>query len=277
MIATEELSVLHAALILPVLLLFSTILVSQSAFSAVIDCQAVSAGLSKPVVFEAPAKSGETVEVQALLRKPAGDRKFAAVIMLHGSGGVRPPRCYEGAVERFTRWGYVTLLIDSPSQIDRSGNQVYRYSFEDQAYHARGAASYLASLPYVDTDRIGIIGWSKGGGAVLVAVTDSKVSSTNGERLYRAAVAVYPYPGCLRRLDRLDAPLLVLLGEEDKEIFVSSCKDMQVSETLALEYQLKAYPGAEHLFDARWLSTYNEAAAQDAKRKQRQFFAKYLQ
>ena len=213
----------------------------------------------------------------SLLRKPTGDRKFGAVIILHGSGGVRPPRCYEGAVERFTSWGYVTLLIDSPSQKDRSGKQIFRYSFEDQAYHARGAAEFLVSLPYVDADRIGIIGWSKGGGAVLVAVTDSRASSIEGEHLYRAAVAMYPYPGCLRKLDHLDAPLLILLGDEDREIFVSSCKDMEVSETIALEYQLKVYPGAEHVFDARWYPSYDEAAARDAKSRQQQFFAKYLQ
>ena len=252
-------------------------LASPDALSGVRDCEAVSAGLAEPVVFAAPSKSGNTLQVRGVLRKPVGDRKLPALVVLHGGGGVRPPRCYRGAIDVFTSWGYVTLLIDSPSQTDQTGVQRYEYSFEDQGYHAQGAAAFLASLPYVDSDRIGIVGWSKGGAAVLVAVSESRIFSTDGKPLFQAAVAIYPYPDCLGKLENLDTPLLVLIGEEDTEVFVTGCKDMKVVGKADVEYQLKVYPGVGHLFDFPRSPNYDEAAATDADNRQRQFFAKYLQ
>ena len=261
--------------ILATLVAILAVLISPRALSDVQDCESVSHGIAEPVAFSVVTKDGGAVRVQAILRKPAGDRKFPAVVVVHGSGGIRPPRCYSRAMETFTRWGYVTLLIDSPSQSDKSGARHYDYSFEDQAYHVRGAAVFLASLPHVDSNRIGVVGWSKGGAAVLVAVSASEFSAIGGKEPFQAAAAIYPM--CLGKLENLRTPLLVLIGEDDTQVLASTCIDMRVTRMDDVEYHLEVYPGVRHVFDAPWSSNYDEAAAMDAENRQRRFFARYLQ
>lgn len=250
-------------------------LIAVDGHTEVRDCESVSAGLAEPVVFSARRKDGERVDVEALLRRPTGKGRLPALVIAHGSGGLRPPRCYDGAIELFTRWGFVTLLVDSQSDTFPSGRRRYDYSFEEQAYHAYGAAAFLASVPYVDADRIGIAGWSKGGAAVLVAVSAlGNAEIGNGAR-FRAAAAIYPL--CLGTLGNLRTPLLVLIGEDDEQVPASSCEDMEVIRTADVEYQLRIYPGARHLFDASWSTNYDPATAKDAEERQRRFFTKYLQ
>jgi dienelactone hydrolase len=74
---------------------------------------------------------------------------------------------------------------------------------------AYAARSYLAGQPFVAAARIGLIGWSHGGITTLHAVDDVYLSRLGNDRL-RAAIAFYP--GCLIRLLRLNAPLLILIA-----------------------------------------------------------------
>ena len=240
--------------------------------SKVQDCKTVSAGLAEPVFFTAPSKSGNTVQVQGVLRKPEGDRKFAALIVLHGQGGFTTPHCYGGATDRFTNWSYVTLLIDSTSQTDQSGVQVSDYSFEDQAYHAKGAAAFLASLPYVDSGRIGVIGWSTGGLATIIAIASPDPQGRR-DSLIRAAVAFYPM--CPANTRRIYAPLLVLIGERDTIVSASACQHLKEA-VLDDNIQLVIYPNANHMFDAPWSSANSRSASKDAIERLRQHFETYM-
>ena len=244
------------------------VLASPQAISKVRDCLAVSAGQAEAVLFAAPLKSFNAVQVQGVLRKPVGDRKFAALVVLHGAGGIHPPRCYGGAIDRFTRWGYVTVLVDSTSQRDQSGVQASNYSFLDQAHHAKGAAAFLASLPYVNTNRIGVVGWSKGGLATIIAISSPELQERSGSRM-RAAAAIYPL--CPWNTQRLYAPLLVLIGEKDAVVSVSACQHLKDA-VLGDNMELKIYPNADHLFDAPWSPTYRRAANEDALQRLRRHF-----
>ena len=59
--------------------------------------------------------------------------------------------------------------------------QLGKYEIEDQI----NAAKHMASLPYVDGDRIGIFGWSYGGYMSSLAIT-------KGADVFKAAIAVAP-------------------------------------------------------------------------------------
>jgi hypothetical protein len=96
-------------------------LAAPVAWTQVRDCETVAAGLAEPVTLTAPLASGDEVTVQALLRRPAGDRVEGAVVVLHGFWGIRPPQCIHHNTDSLTEWGYATLLIDSPSQTTSSG------------------------------------------------------------------------------------------------------------------------------------------------------------
>ena len=78
--------------------------------------------------------------------------------------------------------------------VDGRGTGGRGTAFRDVVYKRLGrfetidqinAASYAASLPFVDGDRIGISGWSYGGYETLMAVTSS-------DSRFKAAVAIAP-------------------------------------------------------------------------------------
>ena len=141
---------------------------------------------------------------------------------------------------------------------------------------------YLASQPFVATGRIGLIGWSHGGITTLHAVDDVYRSRLGNDR-FRAAIAFHP--GCPVRLVRLNAPLLILIGEEDDRTPAARCRRMEVEPQTSHEFTLTVYPGAYHEFDRRdrdayvylghRLERHNEAAI-DAEQRVQRFLIRHL-
>ena len=93
--------------------------------------------------------------------------------------------------------GYVALVVDSASS--RGFGQTC--SASDGADHcvARPAEGRLCRLaisagqPFVQADRIGLMGWSQGGGVVLLTVNDKSIGRPAGlAHEFRAAVSFYP-------------------------------------------------------------------------------------
>jgi dienelactone hydrolase len=84
-------------------------------------------------------------------------------------------------------------LVDSfrPRNVQNVCNRGMAIPPELQAADAFAAASYLRSVPLVRPDRIGVIGFSYGGWAVLKAVLANSVAESGG-RAFAAAVAFYP-------------------------------------------------------------------------------------
>lgn len=111
---------------------------------------------------------------------------------------------------------------------------------------------------------------------------DGYLSRLGADR-FRAAIAFYP--GCLLRLLRLNAPLLVLIGEEDDWTPAARCRRMEVGPETSHEFTLKIYPGAYHEFDRPDPNTLiylghrlarHQAAAVDAEQRVRRFLTRHL-
>lgn len=236
--------------------------------SQVDDCELVTTGLAEPVRFAAPAVGGGAIQVQGMLRRPTGVGNSAALIILHGHGGIGAPRCYGGATDRFTRWGYVTLSIDSQSQVYPSGVRVPEYTTAEQANHALSAASLLAALPEVDAERIGIVGWSTGGLSAIKTIA-SPEPQARMEPPIRAAAVIYPI--CPKNIHRLSAPLLILIGDRETVVSVSACRDFN-ADVVTGNAQLVVYPNADHMFDAPWHQAYLPSADKDAYERLRRHF-----
>ena len=268
-----------------ILMLFTITPAISIAQTKLHKCATVGAGLAQLVEFSARANNGDAgdagdaVKVQGMLRKPRTTRTngtSAALIVLHGSRGMATPRCYGAAIERFTQWGYLTLLIDSTSQWNDARGRFSYYNFKDQARHARGAATYLASLPHVDPERIGIVGWSKGGLAAMTAITgwgQQGNKSGNMGAPIGAAAAFYPF--CPNRSPPLLAPLLVLIGKRDAVVSVSRCEQLRRA-LPAGRLTLVVYPNADHAFDAPWSVAHDPPAAADAAARLRRHFDTHL-
>ena len=111
---------------------------------------------------------------------------------------------------------------------------------------------------------------------MLDAISVRKMALSNGKPMFKAAVAIYPFPDCPDEMANLATNLLVVVAEEDKEVFVVGCKRMKMVGESDAEFQRKIYPGVGHVFDFSHLANYDKEAAADAADTQRAFFARHL-
>src|SRR3989442_6261246 len=114
-------------------------------------------------------KSFDATVIPNVLWKPhqaSAAAKAPALVWVHGGPGGQTRKGYSALIQYLVNHGYVVLGINN------RGSSGYGQSFyvADDQKHGREpvwdcveAKKYLASLPYVDQDRIGIIGWSYGG------------------------------------------------------------------------------------------------------------------
>src|SRR5262245_22659241 len=107
-------------------------------------------------------------------RQATPEHKVPALVWVHGGPGGQTTKGYDPLVQYLVNHGYAVLGINNRGS---SGYGQTFYTADDQK-HGREplwdcveARKYLSSLPYVDKDRIGIIGGSYGGYMVLAALS----------------------------------------------------------------------------------------------------------
>jgi len=117
-------------------------------------------GMTIPSIFFKPHQATES-------------RKAPALIWVHGGPGGQTRKGYSAGIQYLVNHGYVVLGINNRGS---SGYGKTFYTADDQK-HGREplwdcveGKKYLQSLPYVDGDRVGIIGGSYGGYMVLAAL-----------------------------------------------------------------------------------------------------------
>jgi dienelactone hydrolase len=212
----------------------------------------------------------------ASLTKPGGTGTFPAIILLHGAIGF--DRHYDDWATRLASWGYVALLLDGFALRGQSSFSAPPSTLAQDICYAK---SYLSELPYVDPQRIGVIGWSQRGASALATLC-VRFPSLQKEYPLRAVATFYPY--CFRALADLDFPLLILIGELDDKCPVSLCVERMPRKNTDNEVILKVYPRVYHGFDIEGIDTsyldrryrYNATAAADSIIQVKAFLAKHL-
>lgn len=208
---------------------------------------------------------GATRQVPTEIIKPEGPGPFPAVVILHDCSGLGPrssgaPRRWAGEL---VAKGYVAILPDSFSpRGHRDGictvPPQQRYSGitpVDRAGDAYAALAYLRTLPYVDGNRVAVMGGSHGGASTLATM----VAPQAKDRGFLAAVALYP--ACAMNMGgwRTDStgdyapggPVYILIGEIDDWTPAGNCRKLAESAQKAGHaVSLKVYPGAHHSFDS---------------------------
>jgi dienelactone hydrolase len=151
--------------------------------------------------------------IPATVFHPKGAGPFPALVALHGCDGPNDSNPWLTWLEA---QGY--LVIESNSLAPRGLTSVCSsggLSFATQALDALAALGYLRSRPDVIPTKVGVIGWSHGGAAALIASTPRFIRTnrpTGGP--FQAAISFYP--ACRPfRAQNLAAPLLLLLGSAD--------------------------------------------------------------
>ena len=122
-------------------------------------------------------KSYDSLEVPGVLYKPhqaAPDAKAPAMVLVHGGPGGQAQVGYFALTQALANRGYVVFDINNRGS---SGYGKTFYAADDRKHGEAdlgdvvAAKRLLASLGYVDTTKIGIIGGSYGGYMTLAAVT----------------------------------------------------------------------------------------------------------
>ena len=237
-------------------------------------CEAVQTGEGQLVTFATRTGQGEELTIEGLLMRPEGTGPFPAIVMLHGGWGPRPPFCLMVQQRMLVAWGYAALLIDSFSAQHPDRRGFFRPIVEDWGWDARRGKAFLARLPFIDAGKIGVVGWSRGGGAAIAAVSQINLAATPDDSPFRAAAAFYPI--CLNEPRRLEASLMILHGEDDRETSARSCQTMKLTGSPPHNINLVVYPNTRHAFDMAGGSYYKKDAADDAYARIEAFFAKHL-
>jgi len=186
-----------------------------------------------------------------------------AVVFLHGCGGLISGITHQ-IISREADWarrlndlGYVVLMVDSftprgsGEMCSTSGFKMWLYM--KRPADAYGALAYLQTQPSVAPGKVGLIGWSNGGGAVLFSLGKHGKPAAFAGPDFRAAVAFYPGSCDSKRAGSdwtTSVPLLILQGEKDVWTPAKPCQalaEQAVARGGPVEFH--AYPGAYHDFD----------------------------
>lgn len=181
------------------------------------DNSAYASRYSQDVRKEFFTMKSDGITLNGYMLKPAGfdsSRKYP-VIMWQYSG--------PGSQEVVNRWridwdyyaarqGFVVVCVDGRGTGGRGTafrDVVYRRLGQYETVDQLNAAEYVASLPFVDGNRIGIAGWSYGGYETLMCVTSP-------DSRFKAAVAIAPVTSW-RYYDSVYAERYMLTPQENAD------------------------------------------------------------
>ena len=219
--------------------------------------------------------TSEGVELNGYMVRPNGfvsSRRYPVLMTQYSGPGSQQAadRWTIGWEDVLVQQGYIVACVDGRGTGFRGDEfkkctygELGKYETVDQIEAAR----YLASLPYVDPDRIGIYGWSYGGFMALNCIL-------KGNDVFRAAIAVAPvtswrfydtiyteiYNGLpqdnpsgyddnspIHFADRLKGKLLIAHGTGDDNVHIQNTYEMI---TKLVEYdkpfELYVYPDRNH-------------------------------
>ena len=135
--------------------------------------------------------------VDGKLFLPRGVTRGApVVIVVPGSLGIAPSHLAHA--ETLVGLGLAAFVLDpfGPRGIFSTVANQTQYSFAASAFDVAAAVHVLAKRPEIDPQRIGLQGHSRGGSAVLTAVTRRFCEAVHDRDLHvRAVLAAYPWSG----------------------------------------------------------------------------------
>ena len=206
--------------------------------------------------FLSERQSKKSVTLAGELRIPTGTTThFPAIVLVHGSGGVL------GTIDEwsqlFIEKGIAVFVLDSftgrgiVSTVEDQG-QLGRLAMIVDIYRA---LDLLVHHPRISPDKIAVMGFSRGGQAVLYS------SLRRFQRMYGpadgaefAAYIVF-YATCGTTFhddgDTTDKPIRLFHGSADDYVPVAPCRSyVERLRNTGKDIQLTEYPNAQHGFDA---------------------------
>ncbi len=230
-------------------------------------------GLPDPEFGKLDAEDGQRLDF--VLRTPRAfdpARRYPAIVVVYGGPGRQHvARSWRPPAERvFLDAGFVLF------QLDNRGASGRGLAFEAPIHLSLGGPevrdqlvglSYLRGLPFVDAERIGVMGWSYGGymtlrlmtergggfaaGAAGAAPSDWRRYDTHYTEHYmgdpRDQAEAYDRASILPRLKDLEGRLLLMHGmADDNVLFANAVEIIADLQSSGKVFDLMLYPGQRH-------------------------------
>jgi dienelactone hydrolase len=225
------------------------------------NCRRVYAvsGLAMP---DRPDESGNMRSGAMAIHKPRGNGPFPALILLHTCAGIDGDQMIYWTRQGLQR-GYVVFILDSftPRGLSTgtctSGQKATSFPiYATRLRDAYDALAHLATLPFVDANRISAMGFSQGGRVAFLAAGEkiARTYSADG-RHFHSLVSVYGR--CFNTVnkqwftqDDTSTPVLALLGGKDEDGDAAQCLP-RFNEVKAAGRPIEwhVYPNAAHAWD----------------------------
>ena len=178
-----------------------------------------------------------------LLLPTIGTPPYPAMILAHASGGL------DTRVDRwaafFREQGIATLVIDYFGPRGVTANSATQPIPTHDVYDA---LRLLGTHPLINPERVGIIGFSRGGNVVLNAADMGAYDA--GGRQFAGYVALYPSCGVTSIRKGNGAPVLIMLGDRDDLVPVVQCETLvENARSKGREARLKVFEGGYHGWD----------------------------
>jgi len=181
----------------------------------------------------------------------SADRKLPIMVIVHGSSGVKKS-VYEWA-KFMNSLGIAAFVIDTFTGrgITRTAEDQSQMTHPASGVDALLALKLLATHPFIDSQKIAIMGFSRGGRAAQFSSFDTArkgVLGKDSQLMYAAHLAFYG--GCSEVAKTTGKPIIMYDGAADDYVPATDCtyvKDILNAQGANIEQII--YPGAYHGFD----------------------------
>lgn len=166
-------------------------------------------------------------DVHHTLLVPDEQKRSPAILLLHASTGIEPVN-YDWAT-RLKQKGYVVFIIDSfkPRGWEDRKSVGWDKATQAQLSDVAPAYEYLSQLPFVDPERIGILGFSMGGFDVLKVMEKTPSNQQPYHKVnFRAAASFYGVCHRLESSTQLKGRTQIFIGTDDDRAPTKDCVDL---------------------------------------------------
>ena len=198
----------------------------------------------------------------------SAENKVPAMVILHGSGGAWGGRSVNLAM-LLAEHGIAGLAVDTFTARNLRSTDDYldrldKAPIYTQMADALSALKALQDHPYIDSEKIGVTGFSLGAGSTMYMMFEPVLEGVMGKDGPRFSAYAMFYGGCSANFDdfRVEgSPLLIMMGGADESMSIERSawmRDKLID--MGVDVEMVVYEGAGHGWDNPYPQAFKEGA-----------------
>lgn len=231
-----------------------------------------------PIVEKKASYWADDLEFPCVLCTPSGEGPFPSVMVLHGSDGFKPNHAQIARI--LAREGMAAFV---PTWF--GGDSPRSHWDGVHAGDLSAGIAWLESIPTVNPDRLGLIGFSRGGGLALILAglrpQVKAIVNYFGLTAWQGGLQEFPHLP-LNASDPYDfvrhisCPILSFHGANDTVVSVEDTRNLDIAcRKYGVRHNYAIYPNVDHSFI--WPGDkYQQHAHMDSWKKAIAFFKQHL-